>query len=58
MDSFKKCLGLSFIIVAIISIMVITVYFAATTIPVLWILFDIEAVFVLAFFLWFFNLIW
>lgn len=58
MYSFKKCLGISFIIVAIISIMVITVYFATTMIPVLWILFGIGAVFVLAFFLWFFSLIW
>lgn len=57
MNSFIKCLTISFIIVAIISIMVITVYFAFTN-PILWILFGIEAAFVLAFFLWFFNLIW
>ena len=57
MYSFKKCLGISFIIVAIISIMVITVCFALIK-PILWILFGIEAAFVLAFFLWFFNLIW
>lgn len=57
MYSFKKCLGISFIIVAIISIMVITVCFALTK-PILWILFGIEAAFVFAFFLWFFNLIW
>jgi hypothetical protein len=57
MYSFKKCLGISFIIVAIISIMVITVHFALMK-PILWILFGIEAAFVLAFFLWFFNIIW
>lgn len=57
MYSFKKCLGISFIIVAIISIMVVTVHFALMK-PILWILFGIEAVFVLALFLWFFNLIW
>ena len=57
MDSFKKCLGISFIIVAIISIMSITAYFALTK-PMLWILFGVEATFVLAFILWFLNLIW
>lgn len=57
MYSFKKCLGISFIIVAIISIMVITVCFALTK-PILWILFGIEVVFVLAFFLWLLSLIW
>lgn len=58
MYSFKKCLGISFIIVAIISIMVITVYSAITIIPLIWILFGIEVVFVLAFFLWLLSLIW
>lgn len=57
MYSFKKCLGISFIIVAIISIMVITVCFALIK-PILWILFGIEAAFVFAFFLWLLSLIW
>lgn len=58
MWSFKKCLGISCIIVAIISIMVITVHFAVMITPILWILFVIEVIFVLAFFLWLFSLIW
>lgn len=57
MTSFKKCLIISFIVVAIVSIMSITVYFALTK-PMLWILFGIEATFVLAFILWFLSLIW
>ena len=57
MTSFIRCLSVSFIIVIIISIMSITVHFALAN-PILWILFGIETAFVLAFFLWFFNLIW
>ena len=57
MTSFIRCLGVSFIIVTIISIMSMTVHFALTK-PILWILFGIEIAFVLAFFLWLFNLIW
>lgn len=57
MISFKKCLIISFIVVAIVSIMSITIYFALTK-PMLWILFGIEATFVLAFILWFLSLIW
>lgn len=57
MNSFVKCLTLSFIIVSVIAIMTLTLFFALTK-PILWILFGIEAAFVLAFFLWFFNLIW
>lgn len=57
MNSFVKCLSLSFIIVSIVTIMVLTVFLALAN-PILWILFDVEAIFVLAFFLWIFNLIW
>lgn len=56
MDSFVKCLSLSFIIVSVITIMILTVFLALAN-PILWILFDVEIIFVLAFFLWFFNLI-
>ena len=57
MNSFIRCLIISFVIVAIISIMVLTLFFILTK-PILWILFGIEVAFVFAFFLWFFNLIW
>ena len=57
MNSFIRCLIISFIMVAIISIMPITILFALIK-PMLWILFGIEVAFVFAFFLWFFNLIW
>ena len=57
MNSFIQCLIISFVIVAIISIMVLTLFFVLTK-PILWILFGIEVVFVFAFFLWFFNLMW